>query len=42
MEHRTNNVTEAPARRELVLKRICLAPRQVVFKAWTDAEPLKR
>jgi uncharacterized protein YndB with AHSA1/START domain len=42
MPERTTKVTEAPTRRELVLTRICDAPREIVFKAWTNPEPLKR
>ena len=40
MPDRTSNVTEAPTRRDLLLTRICDVPREVVFRAWTDAEPL--
>jgi uncharacterized protein YndB with AHSA1/START domain len=40
MPERTSNVTEAPTRRDLLLTRICDAPREVVFHAWTAPEPL--
>jgi uncharacterized protein YndB with AHSA1/START domain len=42
MTERTSKVTEAPAKRELVLKRICAAPREIVFKTWTDTARLKQ
>ena len=35
MSERTSNVTKAPASRGRELKRVCAAPREVVFKAWT-------
>src|ERR1035437_9662848 len=42
MPDRTSNVAGAPTRRELLLTRICEAPREIVFQAWTTPEPLKR
>ena len=40
-EKRDSSVTE-PARQELVITRIFDAPRELVFKAWTDPEHMKR
>lgn len=40
MPDRTSHVIEAPTRRDLLLTRICDAPREVVFQAWTTPEPL--
>lgn len=37
-----SNFTNGPAEREVVLTRIFDAPRELVFKAWTDPEHLMR
>ena len=42
MPDRTSHVAEPPTRRDLLLTRICDAPREIVFQAWTTPEPLKR
>jgi uncharacterized protein YndB with AHSA1/START domain len=40
MPDRTSHVAEAPSRRDLLLTRICDAPREIVFQAWTAPELL--
>jgi len=39
---RTSNVTEAAAGRVLVTTRVCDAPREAVFEAWTEVDRLKQ
>jgi uncharacterized protein YndB with AHSA1/START domain len=42
MTERINNPTDAPAERELVITREFNAPRELVWKVWTDPERMKR
>jgi len=42
MTTKTNNPTEEPADREIVITRVFDAPRDLVFKAWTKLEHLKQ
>jgi uncharacterized protein YndB with AHSA1/START domain len=42
MTPKKNNPTEEPANRELVITRIFAAPRELVFKAFTECERLMR
>jgi uncharacterized protein YndB with AHSA1/START domain len=42
MDARKNNSVAETADREIVLTRVFDAPRELVFKAWTDAEHLMR
>lgn len=40
MTERKNNPTEKPAEREFVITRVFTAPRELVFKVWTEREHL--
>jgi uncharacterized protein YndB with AHSA1/START domain len=42
MNERKNNPTEQTTDRQIVITRVFNAPRELVFKAWTDPEHLKR
>jgi uncharacterized protein YndB with AHSA1/START domain len=42
MTERINNPTDVPAERELVITREFNAPRELVWKVWTDPERMKR
>jgi uncharacterized protein YndB with AHSA1/START domain len=42
MAERNNNLAESSAGQELVITRVFDAPRDVVWKAWTDPERVKR
>jgi uncharacterized protein YndB with AHSA1/START domain len=42
MTERKNNPPDAPAERELVITRVFDAPRELVWKVWTDPERVKR
>ncbi len=42
MNERPGNVTESPDKPELIITRTCAAPREIVFTAWTEVEPLQR
>jgi uncharacterized protein YndB with AHSA1/START domain len=42
MTESRNNPTEAPAERELVITRVFDAPRELVWRAWTEPERMKR
>jgi uncharacterized protein YndB with AHSA1/START domain len=42
MTERINNPTDAPAERELVITREFNAPRELMWKVWTDPERMKR
>jgi uncharacterized protein YndB with AHSA1/START domain len=41
MPERKNNATDAPTERELVMTRVFDAPRELVWKVWTEPERVK-